>query len=694
MGELQQYIGSLDTKPDVIALQETNGKVRLPGYVAYSDPSGKATAILIRNNLAATQHLTAQKGCEHTLVEIHSRSISDKQNIYVLNSYCRPSNKNPGITETLQDTMTLAKGKPVLLLGDYNAPHQMWGYKFNSKRGREIANFIDHTGTTLLNDPQTPTRLGNSTARDTSPDLSLLAGSLDVAWSNTGVNLGSDHDILQIAIRGENYRAHIGTARLTNWEQFRRTQESKEDAADVPYEDWADELKRDLQKHTQTVSTTHSTPFVDSRLLHLWEARRSLTKRWKRQRHNRKLRKKIAAINKQAADYATSLCKENWLQHCDSLQGTLSTRKTWYLLRHLIDPLTSKAETNRSMTRTLNNYQGNAERLIEDLKNKYLKTELSSHPPPYSGTPNQELDQPIQIYELRAAIAESRKSSAPGPDSITYRLLNNLSDRALETLLKHFNDSWNEGRLPIQWKSAEVRFIPKPGKSPHIDNLRPISLTSCVGKIMERIILNRLQRHLDDTGQMPETMFGFLKHLSTQDILLQLKEEVLVPATKYSPRAVLALDLKGAFDNIAHKTILKNLNATGCGSKTYAYVVDFLTNRTATLKIGDIESNPISLGSRGTPQGSVLSPLLFNIALLGLPRRLDKIPNLRHALYADDITLWTGTDSLGGLQDTLQQAVETVNQYAKECGLACSPQKSELLIVRPQGGRKHQKISK
>ncbi|XP_077536195.1 uncharacterized protein LOC144148548 [Haemaphysalis longicornis] len=114
---------------------------------------------------------------------------------------------------------------------------------------------------------------------------------------------------------------------------------------------------------------------------------------------------------------------------------------------------------------------------------------------------------------------------------------------------------------------------------------------------MEKIILKRLQKHLDETKQMPDTMFGFRRHLGTQDVLIQLKEEILVPATRHSPRAILALDLKGAFDNVAHEAILRNLNNTGCGKKTYDYIVDFLSNRKAIIKIGDVTSNPITLGS-------------------------------------------------------------------------------------------------
>lgn len=81
------------------------------------------------------------------------------------------------------------------------------------------------------------------------------------------------------------------------------------------------------------------------------------------------------------------------------------------------------------------------------------------------------------------------------------------------------------------------------------------------------------------------------------------------------------------------------------------------------------------MGSRGTPQGSVLSPFLFNVAMTGLPEIL--------SLYADDITLWIAGGSDGHIQDTLQKAIDAVEAYVGSRGLGCSPQKSELLLYQP-----------
>lgn len=94
--ELILHIGGQDRyrQPVIITLQETKVKPRMPGYITYTDPTEKSTAILVRNTVAATQHITAQHGCDHTLVEIHARDIGSTRNIFIQNVYCRPGAKH------------------------------------------------------------------------------------------------------------------------------------------------------------------------------------------------------------------------------------------------------------------------------------------------------------------------------------------------------------------------------------------------------------------------------------------------------------------------------------------------------------------------------------------------------------------------------------------------------------------------
>ncbi|XP_077550539.1 uncharacterized protein LOC144163489 [Haemaphysalis longicornis] len=117
---------------------------------------------------------------------------------------------------------------------------------------------------------------------------------------------------------------------------------------------------------------------------------------------------------------------------------------------------------------------------------------------------------------------------------------------------------------------------------------------------MERMVFRRLQKHLEETDQMPETMYGFRHHLSTQDVMVQLHELVVKQATRHTPRGILALDRTGAFNSVSHASLLQNLNNTRCSRKTFGYIKDFRSYRTATIRIGDEKSDPVELGDRGT----------------------------------------------------------------------------------------------
>ncbi|KAM7312496.1 hypothetical protein ISCGN_009401 [Ixodes scapularis] len=241
-------------------------------------------------------------------------------------------------------------------------------------------------------------------------------------------------------------------------------------------------------------------------------------------------------------------------------------------------------------------------------------------------------------------------------------MLRNLSNEAITGITKYINECWRQGQLPRQWKTAKVVLIPKPGKKPQLDALRPISLTSCVGTIMEHVVLRRINDFMERNQLFSHTMVGFRPHLSTQDVMLRLKHQIIdgEKSSHLDTRVILGLDLTKAFDTIRHDAVLENLEKLGVGRRTFNYIQDFLSDRTAQISIGGVTSDDINLGGRGTPQGSVLSPYLFNVAMIELPAKLSKIEGLHHSIYADDITLWMTGGCDGFIQDTLQEAIRTI----------------------------------
>lgn len=188
-----------------------------------------------------------------------------------------------------------------------------------------------------------------------------------------------------------------------------------------------------------------------------------------------------------------------------------------------------------------------------------------------------------------------------GKDKITNKLIRNLDDEAQEDLLTLFNYHWKHGTVPPQWRHSDITLIPKPHKPLTTTNLRPISLTSCLGKLFEHLVHNRLTTYLENRDLFPHTMFGFRNHLSTQDVLIQIKEHIIDQLSKTNPSCVLALDVQGAFDNVTHEAILQGLQETHCGPATYNYVKAFLTNRTASIRLGTHQTPTFPTPAKGTP---------------------------------------------------------------------------------------------
>ncbi|XP_070387864.1 uncharacterized protein [Dermacentor albipictus] len=97
-------------------------------------------------------------------------------------------------------------------------------------------------------------------------------------------------------------------------------------------------------------------------------------------------------------------------------------------------------------------------------------------------------------------------------------------------------------------------------------------------------------------------------------------------------------DLKSAFDTAKHMAILDKISRLDLGARFHRYVSSFLNGREATVKIDGASPRTVRMGGAGTPQGSVLSPMLFNLVMIGLPERLDGIEGINHTIYADDVT--------------------------------------------------------
>lgn len=684
---LQQHIRTAERKPAVILLQETlTDTAIISGYEKYlAVTAGRGTITLIHKRHVAIAHEIKGFKIEHVLIELIPERRR-KGSIFILNLYSSPSNLKQRFIALLRKAAAVAGRNPLIVGGDFTAPSKTWGYTYDTSKGRQLWQDATELGYTLITDPTNPTRLGTSTCRDTTPDLAFVKHARDVTWRNTMADLGSDHMIVEITvpIQGQMVR-NIQEFRWTDWEEFRsKRQALSSDDPITDIEEWTQSLNADVTRATKTITTDVQTDRIDSRLAHLIEAKTSILNRWKGQRLNRKLRKKVAELNKAIEEHCRTLCKQQWDELCNAVDGQLHNGKAWQILRHLLDNTATKTHQRQCLARLLhtNVTALGQQAVIDALIHKYLPLGPPVTHADYCGKANTPLDEDFTKEEIRAALHHLNGRSAPGPDGVTNKALRNLDENSLSRLTDYINERWRAGTIPVQWKTAKTVLIPKPGKAPGIENLRPISLTSCVGKTMEHAVLNRVNNYLESTEAYPHTIIGFRTHLSTQDAMLQLKHQILDEKSR-STKAILGLDLESAFDRVSHSAILRQISELNLGVRIYNYIRDFLTGRKAILLAGDITCEEQELGSTGTPQGSVISPMLFNLVMIGLAKRLQTVNNVSHTIYADDITIWSIKGSDGQIETALQKALEVVEDYLAGTGLRCSPKKSELLLYRP-----------
>ncbi|XP_077547772.1 uncharacterized protein LOC144160025 [Haemaphysalis longicornis] len=508
-----------------------------------------------------------------------------------------------------------------------------------------------------------------------------------IKWRNTGDDLGSDHVTVEITVPvPADQKNNVKTYTWIDWSEFRKIRDRGE--ADVEeiddIDEWTDKIARNVREARKEIETDVEMEAMDSRLAHLIEAKKAIQDRWKKQRLNRRLRKKVAELNKEIENHCRVLSNQKWNEMCCAVDGQLHNGKAWNLLKHLMDETKTKSHQRDRLAKLLQREvtENGAEAVTQKLRDRYVPTTPTVVHGPYRGRSNERLDRDIEVEEVRTAMHYLNTRSAPGPDRITNKILRNLDDKSIENLTAYYNKCWRSGKLPKQWKKSKTILIPKPGKPLSTYNLRPIALTSCVGKAMEHVLHNRWQEYLEGEELYLETIIGFRQHLSTQDAMIQIRHQIIDDKTRDN-KAILGLDLESAFDKVTHAAVLRQVSELNMGERSYQYIKDFLTGRSAELRAGELQADEKELGSQGTPQGAVISPMLFNLVMFRVAKRLIQIKDLCHTIYADDITLWVNGGSDAHIEATLQKAVEAIEEGLEGSGLRCSPSKSELLIYQP-----------
>ena len=606
------------------------------------------------------------------------------------------------ITYAQLDNLVQQLPIPFLLLGDVNATNTLWGSPTTNTRGHLFDTLILNHSITILNDGS-PTHHHIQTGTFSIIDIALCSSSRadDFEYEVISDSYSSDHFPVRVAwkqpppLMTPNPRFKIEQAK---WKEFTElTHFHNDNIKDIPIEDLLKQITHTiLQAADSTIPKTSGNlrrPPVPWWNDNCTKARRNRIRAERAFNRNPTIENRIARNRTRAfAQYTlNSSRKQSFQLYVQSINQRSSLHEVWKKVRKIegkFSPSPSPVlrdsdgvihsspkecanifAKHYSNVSSSDNYTLKFQRYKEQSEKRTINFESADH---------FDYNLPISMIELKQALSTVQESS-PGEDGITYSMLKHCHPTLMIAILCLMNRIFHEHTFPEAWRVTITIPIPKPtGASEEPKNSRPISLSSCLCKAMEKILNARLMWFLEKGNHINITQSGFRKKRSTTDHLIHIETALRQSLADKQHTIAVFFDLTKAYDMAWRYGIIRSLHEFGLRGSLPIFIQNFLTDRYFKVRVGSSLSERFPL-SEGIPQGSVLSCTCFIIAINTIT---SAIPQTVHSLlYVDDLTIYCTGSNINMIQRQLQLAINTLQTWSQKTGFKFSDSKTVSMHI-------------
>jgi len=299
--------------------------------------------------------------------------------------------------------------------------------------------------------------------------------------------------------------------------------------------------------------------------------------------------------------------------------------------------------------------------------------------PPCVDRPQHETlcDIEFDVSDIEEAIDELKPYSGTSVNDIPALILKRCKHQLSYPISCIWKKSMRTGKVPPALKEQYIAPIFKKGEKTNPANYRPVSLTSHLIKIYERVVRKQMVTFLEDGNLLSTSQHGFRKGRSCLTQLLHHYDNLLQNLLEDKVSDVIYLDFSKAFDKVDHEILLRKLHNIGIRGKLYDWISDFLTERTQSVQV-DGESSILAIVISGVPQGTVLGPLLFIIHVNDME---DVILLVLILCFADDTRL-SHAIRAGLIEEdmlSLQTDLHNIIKWARDNNMELNETKFDLL---------------
>ena len=672
-------------------------------------------AIYIRKlaNLTYCQRTDLTSDSDIIILDISGSNIESFQIINIYNEKsldCQLNSTSYTVERSLQ---SIQLSTETLIVGDFNAHHSWWNSLItNSVRSDILVSWLNHNNCELINEPdiQTCARSTNSVI-----DLSFATQklySLISDWHIDELNAsGSDHEIIIFSIRTKATElvdnllcSEFFNLNKADWKLFSEELLIQSKHIDFSYlyssQCFFNDLNsaaiilRDLIYAAAEKSIPKrrfcekSKHWWSEKLTNLRRKYSQLRRNWKRNRDSVSYSQFSQARNQyyQEIKLAKNSSWNSFLENADSEQifkaykfcnqrkiektpiicynnqkATSFTEKCEVFLEALFPP------------QSISNNIANIAAPIKIVNNNYTYIDDSYE--------NQWPE--LTEKELESAIFSSSSKKAPGPDRIGFLIIQKAYSTIPQLFYQLYSKLIQLGFHPDCWKESISVVIQKPNKKKESysesSSYRTISLLNYLGKISEKIIIERLSFFAETTDKILHiNQMGGRKQRSTIDAAIILLSDIELNKHRKKLTSCLLLDVKKAFPTVDKDQLLDICYKLQLSSVLINWIDSFLTNRKMKLAFdGEIMNNSVSINA-GIFQGSPVSPILFLIYISQLFKSNSNL-SVRMISYIDDIFLVVSSKTIQENCRILQNAVKKLINWGNNHYIEFDMKKTELI---------------
>jgi len=582
-----------------------------------------------------------------------------------------------------------------ILAGDWNAKNSSWNNSHGNPKGTALKSLCDEKRIDF-HFPDFPTLTPDCNKGQPSiVDFVLSKDVFDIDKPETIMELSSDHRPIAFSI-GANLSypetRKIRAYSRADWKRFR----SEIDSHEIPQmsdnrlsiDEEIREINSIIREATEASIPLKKPPhfrYPYSQEIERLIRRRNAFRKQAKLTNNHVLRSWVNQLNRQIKSLTAEMQKDNWNEKLSTLrtddlslwQFTGKIKRKSFGLPPLKDPLDELVYSDQEKSELIANafYQSH---VIDSAPTVHSESVANSKRLLHSLPIDFPVIQRVRPNQLRELIDGLKTRKACGYDNINNRLVKNLPTSMIERISSLFTSCLKIGYFPDSWKVGKVIALPKPDKERSIpSNYRPITLLSVFAKLFEKSILNLMLDHEINHKILIDQQFGFRSNHSTTQQLMRIVEFITIRFNESKSTGMVLLDIEKAFDSVWHDALLHKLMVAGVPTHLVKIVQSFLENRSSFVVINDKKSRAYNVPA-GVPQGSPLSPHLFNIFHNDIP-----IPKgCKVSVFADDTALSASARNhdLKSITDTLSAGVDETNKHFKDWKVKANVLKTEAIL--------------